>query len=220
MNAAGRLGLVAAAGYAYGAVTAAIPAPTDPAVFWPGNLAAPYVALPFLAATWRFDRRQAAVAGAFTGMAMIAGFYGFLVVGSSVTASELELPLSTTIRDAMLVAYGRWLSTFVLGVPGGIPWLAIGAVVGTVSGLFGHAWAAGGRTWPAIAVASLFVIEPLVRTLGAAGVLPMAGTNALTPANIAIWGIEALMGLAAIGLIVRADLTASPAQGVGASSSR
>ena len=125
MSAAGRLAAVAVAGYAYGGLTAAIPAPTDPAVFWPGNLAAPYVALPFLAATWRFDRRRAAVAGAFTAMAMIAGFYGFLLVGGAVTPDALELPVTTTIRDAMLIAYARWLGTFLLGVPGGIPWLTM-----------------------------------------------------------------------------------------------
>jgi hypothetical protein len=219
VSAAGRLAAVGIAAYAYGALTAAIPAPADPAVFWPGNLAAPYVALPFLAATWRFDRLQAALAGAITGMAMVAGFYGFLSVGGAVTPNELELPLTTTIRDAMLIAYGRWLGTFVLGVPGGIPWLTIGAIVGTMGGLLGHAWAAEGRTWAGVAVASLFVIEPVIRVLGAAGVLP-TGANDLVPANLAIWGIEALLGLAAIALVVRVGRAALPPQGVGASSRR
>jgi hypothetical protein len=219
VNAAGRVAVVAIAGYAYGAVTAAIPAPGDPAVFWPGNLAAPYVALPFLAATWRFDRRVAALAGMLTAMAMVAGFYGFLFVGG-VTPSELDLPLTTTVREAMLTAYGRWLGTFVLGSPGGIPWLVVAAVVGLIAGLLGHAWAAGGRTWAGVAVASLFVLEPLIRLLGAAGVLPVPGANELLPANVAVWAIEGLFGLAAVVLVVRAGRAPAPAQRVGASSSR
>lgn len=220
MNAAGRLVVVAVAGYTYGALTAAVPAPTDPAVFWPGNLAAPYVALPFLAASWGFARRRAAVvAGVVTAVAMIAGFYGFLLVGG-VTPSEMELPLDTTVREAFLTAYARWTSTFVLGNPGGIPWLSIGAAVGAVAGLLGHVWAAEGRTWAGVAVASLFVIEPVVRILGAAGVLPVLGANALVPANVAIWVIEALFGVAVIALVFRSGGVRPPAQGVGASSSR
>jgi hypothetical protein len=152
-------------------------------------------------------------------MAMVAGFYGFLAVGGG-TPSELELPVTTTVREAMLIAYGRWLSTFLLGVPGGIPWLTIAAAVGALSGLLGHAWAAEGRTWAGVVVASLFVIEPIVRVLGAAGVLPIGGANGLLPANLAIWGIEAVFGLAAIVLVARSGGATAPAQGVGASSSR
>lgn len=219
MNAAGRVIVAAAGGYAYGALTAAIPGPADPAVFWPGNLAAPYVALPFLAATWRFGRPVAVLAGAITAVTMIAGFYGFLLVGG-VTPGEMDLPAATTVRDAFLTAYGRWLGTFLLGSPGGIPWISIAAVVGGVAGLLGHGWAREGRTWAGVAVASLFVIEPVVRILGAARFVPGLGPNELVPANVAIWVIEAVFGVAVIGLVLRSRASSVPAQGVGASSSR
>ena len=43
---------MAAVGYAYGALAAAIPSPDDPDVFWVGNLAAPFVVLPFVLVSW------------------------------------------------------------------------------------------------------------------------------------------------------------------------
>jgi hypothetical protein len=51
LRALGGLG-VAAVGYAYGALAAAIPSPDDPDVFWVGNLAAPFVVLPSLLVSW------------------------------------------------------------------------------------------------------------------------------------------------------------------------
>ena len=65
----------AAAGYLYGTLSARVPGTSDPTAFWVGNLAAPYLLIPFLAGTWRFRAIGSAAAGAVAAVAAVAGFY-------------------------------------------------------------------------------------------------------------------------------------------------
>ena len=58
-----RLLVIAVGGYLYGYVTARLPAPDTGARFWLGNLAAPYLLIPFLAGAWRFRAVAASAAG-------------------------------------------------------------------------------------------------------------------------------------------------------------
>lgn len=196
-----RLLTLAIVGYLWGALTAAIPAPEDPSIFWLGNLAAPYLVLPFLAATWGFRAPLAAAAGVLTACAGIAGFYQLHNVGD-VTAIQLDLPASMTARDVVLEAYSRWFSTFVLGQPGGAPWLTIAAVVGGVAGVLGFLYAAKGVRLAAILVACSLLVEPAVYVAGSGG-LPLIGSYSLASPNVLVWTVEALVGLTALGLVLR-----------------
>ena len=200
-RAAVRLLVLAAVGYAWGAFSNGLPAPSDPASFWVANLCAPYVILPFLAGSWGFRAPGAAIAGAVVAGAAIAGFYGFLTVGD-VTNSQLDLAVSVTARNVVIDAYRRWFGTFLLGTPGGIPWLTIGIVVGSCSGVLGSVWRRRGATWAAIGVVGLLVVEPALYLLLASAV-PVGPAYGLSGANLAIWGAEALVGAAAIVLVAR-----------------
>lgn len=183
----------------YGWLTSRIEAPDDASVFWVGNLAAPYLILPAVAGATRRTRLRGAVLGALTGAAMVFGFYGFFGVGD-VTYSQLELDFDVTPRDAMLEAYGNWFRTFLLGDPGGRPWLSAALLSGGVMGALGHrgAWH-GGLAAGAVAAAAL-VLEPLAYLSGASALFegPRVG---LTAGNVAVWGLELAAG-AAVGWYV------------------
>ena len=84
-----RLLVIAVGGYLYGYVTPRLPAPDTGARFWLGNLAAPYLLIPFLAGAWRFRAVAASAAGALGAAAAVASFYDFLWVGD-VTNLDLD----------------------------------------------------------------------------------------------------------------------------------
>lgn len=204
------LGLLGALliGYAYGWATSAIPSPSDPEVFWVANLAAPFVVLPFAVASW-VERRwgagpaTAVSSGAIVGAGMVAGFYGLHRVGRDPSADPGH-------AETVAGAYARWLSTFVLGRPGGIPWLTIGITVGCVAGLLAWLWSRRAARWAGLLAVSPLLIEPLARiTLGARGI-PLAGGYPRLPGNVAIWALEAAVGGVAVWLTVRAHAGARP----------
>lgn len=197
-----RLLALAIVGYLWGALTTSIPAPEDSSIFWLGNLAAPYLVLPFLAGTWGFRAPVAVLAGVVTSCAGIAGFYQLHNVGD-VTASQLDLPASMTARDVVLEAYSRWFSTFVLGQPGGAPWLTIAAIGGGIAGLLGFLYAVKGVRLAAVLVACSLLVEPAVYVAGSGGGLPVLGRYSLASPNVLIWAVEALVGMTALALVVR-----------------
>lgn len=189
----------------YGWLTSRIEAPDDASVFWVGNLAAPYLILPAVAGATRRTRLRGAMLGALTGAAMVFGFYGFFGVGD-VTYSQLELGFDVTPRDAMLEAYGDWFRTFLLGDPGGRPWLAAALLAGGVMGALGHrgAWH-GSQAALAVAAAAL-ILEPLVYLSGANR---LWGTPrlSLTAAIVAVWALELATGAALAWLAWRRAAT-------------
>lgn len=194
-------------GYAYGWATSVIPSPSDPAVFWVANLAAPFVVLPFAVASWVGRRRTASLVpmvasiamGALTGAGMVAGFYGLHRVGRDPSAD-------TGQAETIAGAYARWLSTFVLGRPGGIPWLTIGVMTGCLAGLLAWLWTQRGALWAGVLAVTPLLIEPLTRiALGARGI-PLMGGYPRLPGNVVIWAIEALVGVLALWLVVRAPV--------------
>src|SRR6185436_18508723 len=102
-----RLLAVAAAGNLYGSLSARVPGTSDPTAFWVGNLAAPYLPIPFLAGTWRFRAIGSAVAGAAAAVSAVAGFYRFLIVWHT-TSTNLGLAADTPTRTVIARAYGYW----------------------------------------------------------------------------------------------------------------
>ncbi|TQM55238.1 hypothetical protein [Humibacillus xanthopallidus] len=188
-------------GYAYGWVASAIPSPSDPDVFWVANLAAPFVVLPFVVAAWVGCRRASGLPGAvslgaLTGAGMVAGFYGLHRVGRDPSADPGQV-------ETLAGAYARWLSTFVLGRPGGIPWLTIGVVCGCAAGVLAWLWTRRGARWAGLLAVSPLLLEPLARmALGARGI-PLAGGYPRLPGNLTIWALEAVVGTLAVWLVVR-----------------
>ena len=188
-----RLVIVATAGYLYGTLSARVPGTSDPTAFWVGNLAAPYLLIPFLAGNWRFRATGSAVAGAVAAVAAVAGFYRFLVVWHT-TAANWGMPPGTPTRTVVLHAYGFWFRNLALGDPGGRPWLSIALVAGAVCGYLGYLWARRGSRVAALVITSAFVLEPLGHLVG---LFVEGGRYTFGVSNIVIWSIEALIGVLA-----------------------
>jgi hypothetical protein len=174
---------------------------------WAGNLSAPYLLLPFLAGALLPRRATAAaVGGALAAASAIAGFYDLLMVGD-VTAASVGAPATTTARQLVLDAYVRWFSTFLLGDPGGTPWLSIALVSGCLLGLVGFTWRTTLRWWLAAPVGAAFLLEPLASLVLLPIVnrvrfgVPSAG-YALAPENLTLWSLEALFGVACLAAAI------------------
>src|SRR4051812_10763793 len=202
-----RLALISVGGFLYGFVTAHLPASTSGSRMWAANLSAPYLLLPFLAGALLPRRATtAAIGGALASASAIAGVYNLLMVGD-VTAASVDAPATTTARQLVLDAYARWFSTFLLGDPGGTPWLSIALVSGALLGLAGFAWRATRRWWLAAAVGAAFLLEPLASLVVLPIVnrirfgVPSAG-YALGPDNLALWSGEALIGVVCVAAAV------------------
>lgn len=190
-------------GYAYGWATSLIPSPGDPDVFWVANLAAPFVVLPFVVASWSGRRRTMGLAttlsvGALTGAGMVSGFYGLHRVGRDPSADPGQ-------TETLAGAYARWLSTFALGRPGGIPWLTIGVLAGGVAGLLAWLWVRRGARWAAFVAVAPLILEPLARILLGHRGIPLAGAYPRLLGNVAIWAAEAVLGVLAVWLVLRAS---------------
>lgn len=195
------VGVVVIGSYVAGALLAAVPAPTDPEVLWVGNLAAPFFVLPFLVVAWlgrrvgRLPLPTAAGTGGTVAVAMVGGFYGLHRVGRDPRADP-------GVAESLAGAYRRWLSTFVLGRPGGIPWLTIGAVAGAVAGALAWAWVTRRSVAAGVLGLAPLVVEPVARVaLGGRGV-PLAGAYPLSRENLLVWGSEAVLGIVALWLLV------------------
>lgn len=195
-----RLAVIVVVAYVYGHLAASLPAPSDASVFWLGNLAAPFLAIPFLAGAWRFGRVLAMVAGLLAGVALVAGFYGFLFVGN-VTNADLDLPVTLPARQVVIEAYRQWLANLVIGDPSGTPWLTIAALFGAACGALGRLWATG-RAWAAAPIAAAFLLEPAVYVLRIGGI-PLTSRYAIDPWNVTVWTLEVLVGVALIVLTAR-----------------
>jgi hypothetical protein len=195
-----RLALIVVGGFLYGWCTAHLPASPSGTRMWAGNLSAPYLLLPFLAGALLPRRATlAAIGGSLASASAIAGFYDLLTVGD-VTAASVGAPPTTTARQLVLDAYGRWFSTFLLGVPGGTPWLSIALVSGCLLGTVGFAWRTTRRWWLAAPVGAAFLLEPV----GSLVVLPVVQRirfgvaspgYSLSPENLLLWSVEALVGI-------------------------
>lgn len=135
-----RLLAVAIGGFLYGFLTAHLPAPHDATLFWLGNLGAPYLLIPFIVGAWRFRAPVASAAGALAAGAVVAGFY--------------NLPAARNV--------GIWFRTFLLGDPGGRPWLTIAIMVGLIFGHLGFRWHHKRARFAGALVAMAFIAEPLV----------------------------------------------------------
>ncbi len=207
LGAPARLFLVVAGAFCYGLLTSHLPSPHDESTFWLGNLAAPYVLIPFLAGGWRFRLRGAVAAGALAGGGLVCGFYNVLAT-AAVTSSMLGLPEGTPATIRLTQAYEGWVRQQLLGA-GGYPWLTIGLVVGAGCGVAGFVWA----QWRARLVGTLFaltlVVEPLVYLTGLDTLVFPGGDYARSLWNLAVWALEAAAGVVLVVVWWRRDRPAA-----------
>ena len=118
------------AGWAFGALDSRIPGSSTPGVFWVGNLASPWIVLPFFVGWAQRSRRWALAGGMLTCTASMVGFFG---PGG---------------------AWGPASFAFV------ISWLLVGALAGLAYGLFGESWGRSRALLDGLALALPFVLEP------------------------------------------------------------
>ncbi|MEY2475771.1 MAG: hypothetical protein QOG87_1086 [Actinomycetota bacterium] len=168
-------------------------APHDESTFWLGNLAAPYVLIPFLAGGWRFRLPGAVAAGALAGAGLVCGFYNVLAT-ATVTSSMLGLPEGTPVTTRLTQAYAGWVRQQLLGA-GGYPWLTIGLVVGAGCGVAGFLWAQGRARLVGTLFALTLVVEPLVYLTGLDALVFPGGDYARSVWNLAGWALEAAAGV-------------------------
>ena len=118
------------AGWAFGVLDSRIPMPSTPAAFWVGNLASPWLVLPFCVGWAQPARRWSPVSGMVTCAASMVGFFG---PGGS---------------------WGPASFAFVAS------WLLVGALAGLVYGQFGDAWGRSRSLLDGLALAVPFTVEP------------------------------------------------------------
>lgn len=124
------------AGWAFGLLDSHIPMSSSSRVFWAGNLGSPWLVAPFLAGWSQRSRRWGLVTGTLTCAAGMVGFFG---------------------------PGGGWGAASFASVAS---WLAVGALVGGLYGLFGDAWGRSRALLDGLALALPFVLEPWAWSLG------------------------------------------------------
>lgn len=189
-----RLALAVILAYLYGWALGRTPSPTDASEFWIGNLAAPYAIIGFLAGAWALRRPwTAAVAGAVSAMAAVAGFYNFFAIGNA-TATDLGMAPTASATSVVLRAYGRWFANMLWGDPGGTPWLTIALVFGLLFGVLGQRWRVRRARAGTALLGIVLVAEPLVYA-SRANTVVIGAAYAASAHNLVIWGIEFAVGI-------------------------
>jgi hypothetical protein len=144
-----------AAGSAIGAALSALPSPDSAEVFWLSNLAAPWLALAFLAGWPQRSRAWGALAGAAADIACVLGFYAhslwFIRIHFHHTGGSFAWePANRSIIAALV----PWLSSI-------SPWLALALVFGALFGYLGARWGTSRWLVAGLCLALAFLLEPL-----------------------------------------------------------
>ncbi len=124
------------AGWTFGLLDSRIPMPSSSAVFWVGNLGAPWLVLPFLAGWIAPSRRRALLGGALTCVAAMVGFFG---PGSGWGPASLFFVAS---------------------------WVGVAVLAGGLYGRFGFTWARSRALLDGLALGVPFLLEPLAWSWG------------------------------------------------------
>jgi hypothetical protein len=198
--------------YLLGWIAGRLPSPHDPTEFWISNIGGPYLIVGFVAGVWATRRgTSAAMVGSACAAAAVCGFYNFLMIGSDARVHQ-GLPPGTSWVTAAAQAYRQW---FALLLWGGVPWLSIAIVVGLVAGYLGHRWVASGSRVGIIAVGVALIVEPILYIGGLNAHLRLGATYARSAHNLAMWGTEAMLGLAVIVAAGRLAPRPRPASSLG-----
>lgn len=176
-----RLALCLMVAFLFGLTTSHIPAPRAPSMVWVGNLAAPWLALPFLAGWVQRSWLWAAVTGVLGVVVCVAAFY--LNTLPPLDRAYLGLAPSTSQASLVAAAVTWWLGSH-------SQWFTIAVPAGLAFGLLGCWW---GRS--RLLIAGFFLAAPFL--LEAAAIVRTGALHAYV-----VWAIEAGVGLALLAWVV------------------
>ncbi len=183
----------AVAGGGFGFAMSSIPAPPESGIFWVGNFSSPWAVIAFLCGWSLRSRGVAAVAGAVTLVACVAGFYAqFLFVG----AARLGLPDATPWLTVAATGVTRWL-VFVA------PWMLVAVPAGAVYGLLGRQWGKSRSIICGVAIALALIAEPAA----------WWAYTGLVKGPVALWVVEIALGLALLAWFVAVSTRARATAG-------
>ncbi len=174
---------------------------TDPRSLWVGNLSWPYILVPALACAGRRTMRSAVVRAVGATVSMVLGFYnvlGLFVVSDLTMGLEPGTPRATVI----VTAWREYLVHLVLGLPGGIPWITVGALSGALLAVvhrLGVNRGAGLVFWSGVALVG--VLEPLLHFAPVFAFLPFGGYRFDADGQV-IAVTECLVGVALLVTVV------------------
>jgi hypothetical protein len=175
----------AACGFAFGFAVSSIPTPEPDRVFWVSNLAAPWLALAFLAGWLQRSAAWGALAGVCADLACVVGFYlqssGFVRLGVHHTSGSYawEIPAGAPFGQRVVDPFLHWLSLMA-------PWLVLALVFGAAFGLLGARWGASRWLVAGVLLALAFILEPVGWLVVHGSVWP----------PYAIWLVEVCLGVA------------------------
>lgn len=181
----------AVAGVAYGFGMSSIPSPHDVSVFWVGNFCAPWLVLSFFAGRTQRSWPWAVVAGVFTDVACVVGFYSRSL---TFDAMRWGLPHSAPLADRMSVGFTHWFTLIA-------PWLLAALLGGCLYGLLGSWWRRSRSTAAGVALALPFLAEP--------GLWPLR--NGYYEGPWFVWAVEVAVGVAVAGVMLRLRFVVSRA---------
>ena len=185
--------LFALAGALLGVVMQALPTTADPGTFWVGNFSAPWAVLAFGAGWTQRSRGWAATGGVVAEVAILAGFYAFILVGPVVDPwahfGPPPYPGPLTLLGTGLAAWLWAIHAWIVQAIGG----------GALYGLLGRWWGQSRSIIAGAAIALPFLIEPLAWRV----------YDGLLKGPLVVWLIEIAVGIALLGsvLVARRRLT-------------
>jgi hypothetical protein len=141
-------------------------------------------------------------------IAAVCGFYDVAAIAHH-ARQKWDLPASTPELTAIRVAYQHWLRLMVLGAR---PWLVIGLVTGLGAGYLGHLWTVRGRRFAAALAGLALIGEPALYVAKLSPDIGWGSPYDYRPANLAIWGIEALIGVVAYASLHRRAAAPEPTE--------
>jgi hypothetical protein len=181
------------AGALFGVFMESLPGTSDSGTFWVGNFAAPWAVFAFGAGWAQRSRLWAAIGGMATEVAIVAGFYAYVLVGPFVNPSMRlypapdpgPLPFIEAVLPGWLWAVSSW-------VPPAI-------VAGVVYGLLGRWWGRSRSIVAGVAIALPFFVEPVWWRV----------YDGFLKGPLVVWLVEIAVGLTVLGwvLVTRRPLT-------------
>jgi hypothetical protein len=185
--------LSALAGALFGVFMESLPGTSDTGTFWVGNFAAPWAVFAFGAGWAQRSRLWAAIGGMATEVAIVAGFYAYVLVGPFVNPSMRLYPAPDPGLPFIETVLSQWLWGPIAA------WLVPAIVAGVVYGLLGRWWGRSRSIVAGVAIALPFFVEPVWWRV----------YDGFLKGPLVVWFVEIAVGIALLGwvLVARRPLT-------------
>jgi hypothetical protein len=177
--------LSALVGALFGGFMQSLPAPSDAETFWVGNLAAPWGFFAFGAGWAQRSWRWAAVGGVAAELAIVGGFYSYLLVGPFVDPHMIFYPAPDPGLPFIGMAISGWLWAISF-------WVVPAIAGGIVYGLAGRWWGESRSVLAGAALTLPFFAEPAF----------WRAYDGRLKDPLIVWIVEAGVGIALLGLVL------------------